>query len=108
MVKQGNQSTPPGLTTFQALTVGLNFGITLGVSVAALLIAGQWLDSLLGTSFVFTLIGVALGFAAAITGTLITHRLFLRRNLEAHRQRISVSATNAEPTPPMHDRTGRA
>ncbi len=40
-------------------------GLTMGLSVALATWAGMWLDRRLGTHKVFTLVGVALGAAAA-------------------------------------------
>lgn len=76
---------PTGLTTFQSLTIASQFGVTLAVAVALGLFVGQWLDGLTGTGWVFTLIGVFLGFAAAISGTLTLYRAFVRRAQEEGR-----------------------
>ena len=89
MGSQRNRSRPPGLNTFQAVTVGASFGGSLGVLVAAGVIAGQWLDSQLGTSIVFTLIGVVLGFATAVTSTVRLYQALLRRSEQEWRRTTS-------------------
>ncbi len=89
MGSQRNRSRPPGLNTFQAVTVGASFGGSLGILVAAGVIAGQWLDGQLGTSLVFTLIGVVLGFATALTSTVRLYQALLRRSEQEWRRTTS-------------------
>lgn len=83
MAQRSTGQRPPGLSTFEALTVASQFGVTLAVAVGLGLFVGQWLDSRLGTRVVFTLIGVFLGLATAVTSTVSIYRLFLRRKEEA-------------------------
>jgi F0F1-type ATP synthase assembly protein I len=61
--------TGPTVTTFQALAVAGQFGITLVVSVVLGYFAGHWLDDRLNTGIIFTLIGVLLGLVAAVLNT---------------------------------------
>jgi F0F1-type ATP synthase assembly protein I len=74
-----NRSGSP-VTTFQALAVASQFGITLAVSVVLGYFAGHWLDDRLGTNFIFTLVGVLLGLVAAATNTVRLYRAMLRKN----------------------------
>jgi F0F1-type ATP synthase assembly protein I len=62
--------TGPTVTTFQALAVASQFGITLVVCVVLGYFAGHWLDDRLGTGIIFTLIGVLLGLVAAVLNTM--------------------------------------
>jgi F0F1-type ATP synthase assembly protein I len=61
--------TGPTITTFEALAVAGQFGITLVVSVVLGYFAGHWLDDRLNTGIIFTLIGVLLGLVAAVLNT---------------------------------------
>jgi F0F1-type ATP synthase assembly protein I len=72
--------TTPTVTTFQALAVASQFGITLAVSVVLGYFAGHWLDDRLNTGIIFTLIGVLLGLVAAVTNTVRLYRALLRRS----------------------------
>ena len=87
--------TGPTVTTFQALAVASQFGITLAVSVVLGFFAGQWLDEHLNTGVIFTLIGVLLGLVASVSNTVRLYRALLRK-LEAEeadsRARTSESA----------------
>jgi F0F1-type ATP synthase assembly protein I len=77
----------PNVTTFQALAVASQFGITLAVSVVLGFFAGQWLDDRLNTSPLFTLIGVLLGLVASATNTVRVYRALLRKvESERHAQ----------------------
>jgi F0F1-type ATP synthase assembly protein I len=67
------------MTTFQALAVASQFGITLAVSVVLGYFAGHWLDDRLGTNFIFTLAGVLLGLVAASVNTVRLYRAMLRK-----------------------------
>lgn len=97
MAEGSRRGAGPSLSTFQALTVASQFGVTLAVATGLGLVAGQWLDGRLGTSVVFTLIGVFLGFGAAITGTMSIYRYYQRRNQEGSGQ------TATSDTPPTRD-----
>jgi uncharacterized membrane protein YccC len=70
----------PTLTTVQALAVASQFGVTLAVSVILGVLVGQWVDAHLNTSFIFTLIGVFIGIAAAGTSTVRIYRATLRKS----------------------------
>ena len=74
-----NNRTGPQITTFQALAVASQFGITLAVSVVLGFFAGQWLDDHLNTSPLFTLIGVLLGLVASVLNTVRLYRALMRK-----------------------------
>ncbi len=95
MAESTTGGSPPGLSTVQALAIASQFGVTLAVAVGLGLFVGQWLDSRLGTSLVFTLIGVFLGLAVAATGTVTVYRNALRKAAEEGRQRTASSATES-------------
>src|SRR4051794_9411173 len=78
-----NNRTGPSVTTFQALAVASQFGITLAVAVVLGFFAGQWLDDHLNTSPLFTLIGVLLGLVASVLNTVRLYRaLMLQTSLD--------------------------
>jgi hypothetical protein len=56
----------PNLKTWQALGIVTQFGVTCAVAVWLGFIVGRWLDSLLGTGFVFALLGALGGMVASI------------------------------------------
>jgi hypothetical protein len=58
------------LTTWQALAVAAQFGVTLAVTVGLGVFVGNFVDSRLGLSNVpiFTLLGTVAGLVAAIVG----------------------------------------
>ena len=72
--------TGPTVTTFQALAVASQFGITLAVSVVLGYFAGHWLDDRLNTGIIFTLIGVLLGLVGAVLNTVRLYRALLRKS----------------------------
>ena len=74
--------TGPTVTTYQALAVASQFGITLAVSVVLGYFAGHWLDDRLSTGIIFTLIGVLLGLVAAMVNTVRLYRALLRKTSE--------------------------
>ena len=47
----------------------MGIGWYIGLSVAGGILGGIWLDNKLGTSILFTLVGVVLGTAVALYGT---------------------------------------
>src|SRR5919197_3249531 len=73
------KGTGPTVTTFQALAVASQFGITLAVSVVLGYFAGQWLDEHLNTGIIFTLIGVLLGLVASVMNTVRLYHALLRK-----------------------------
>ena len=73
-----NRSTP-NVTTFQALAVASQFGITLAISVVLGYFAGHWLDDRLNTGIIFTLIGVLLGLVASVLNTVRLYQALMRR-----------------------------
>ena len=83
----------PTVTTFQALAVASQFGITLAISVVLGYFAGHWLDDRLNTGIIFTLIGVLLGLVAAVLNTV---RLYsaLMRNRESATAQTTESVRN--------------
>jgi F0F1-type ATP synthase assembly protein I len=92
MARPPSESKGPNLTTFQALAVASQFGISLAVSVVLGVLVGQWLDARLGTGFVFTLIGVLLGLVATATSTVQLFKARLRRNEAEWKARTTPSA----------------
>lgn len=74
-----NNRRGPSVTTFQALAVASQFGITLAVSVVLGFFAGQWLDGHLNTGVIFTLIGVLFGLVASAMNTVRLYRALLRK-----------------------------
>lgn len=89
------------LTTFQSLAIASQFGVSLAAAVALGLVVGQWLDVRAGTGFVFTLIGVFSGLAAATMSTVTIYRAALRR-----RARGSSANPTLPPTAGEDDRPG--
>jgi F0F1-type ATP synthase assembly protein I len=84
----------PNVTTYQALVVASQFGVTLAVAVVLGFFAGQWLDSHLNTGYLFTLIGVLLGLVGSSTNTVRLYRSMLRKiELEGNAQ-TTESARN--------------
>ena len=71
--------TRPTVTTFQALAVASQFGISLAVSVVLGYFAGHWIDDRLNTGIIFTLIGVLLGLVAAVSNTVRLYRALMRK-----------------------------
>ena len=88
-----NNRTGPTVTTFQALAVASQFGITLAVAVVLGYFVGQWLDEHLNTGVFFTLIGVLLGLVGATLNTVRLYRALLRRT--AAQQSSSTAQTTA-------------
>ena len=71
---------PPAITTFQALAVASQFGITLAISVVLGYLAGHWVDDRLSTGIIFTLIGVLIGLVAAVLNTVRLYRALLNKD----------------------------
>ena len=84
----------PTVTTFQALAVASQFGITLAVSVVLGYFAGHWLDDRLNTGIIFTLIGVLLGLVAAVLNTVRLYTNLIRNSTPA----TATSSTTSAPT----------
>ena len=85
--------TGPTITTFEALAVAGQFGITLVVSVVLGYFAGHWLDDRLNTGIIFTLIGVLLGLVAAVLNTLRLYTALMRKS---ETERLTQSAPTME------------
>jgi F0F1-type ATP synthase assembly protein I len=81
MARPPSDHPRPTLSTFQALAVASQFGVTLAVCVVLGVLAGQWLDSRLNTGIIFTLIGVLVGLATAGTSTVRLYRATMRKSL---------------------------
>jgi F0F1-type ATP synthase assembly protein I len=86
--------TTPTVTTFQALAVASQFGITLAICVVLGYFAGHWLDDRLGTGIIFTLIGVLLGLVAAVLNTMRLYAALMR-----NREDLSSTPNTAQTTP---------
>ena len=85
--------TGPTVSTFEALAVAGQFGITLVVSVVLGYFAGHWLDDRLNTGIIFTLIGVLLGLVAAVLNTLRLYTALMRKS---ETERLTQSAPTME------------
>src|ERR671938_729863 len=82
----------PGLTTAQSLAVASQFGVTLAVGVGLGLFAGQWLDGVLHTGMVLTLIGAFVGFVGGVTSTIALYRATLRKSAQEWREEEHLAA----------------
>ena len=91
-----NNRTGPSVTTFQALAVASQFGITLAVSVVLGYFAGHWLDKHLNTGIIFTLIGVLLGLVGAAANTVRLYRALLRKSEAEWEAQTTQSARTAD------------
>ena len=89
------EPTWPGLTTAQSLAVASQFGITLAVGVGLGLFAGQWLDGLLHTGMVLTLIGAFVGLVGGVTSTIALYRATLRDSALEWREEENLAAQQA-------------
>ena len=87
--------TTPTITTFQALAVASQFGITLAISVVLGYFAGHWLDDRLNTGIIFTLIGVLLGLVAASYSAVRLFRATLEKGGVAERHTPQTQTTES-------------
>ena len=69
----------PSLGAWQALGVVTQFGVTCAVAVWLGFLLGNWLDGLLGTGIVFSLIGALGGMISAVVGTFQVLKMLARR-----------------------------
>ena len=69
---------PAPVSTTQAIGITLELGSLMAVCVLLGLVAGQALDTYLGTEPVLTLLGVAVGVACTLLGTLRQYRAAAR------------------------------
>ena len=60
----------PSLSTWQALGIVTQFGVTCAVAVWLGYLIGSWLDSRLGTGLLFTLIGALGGMISSVVSTI--------------------------------------
>jgi ATP synthase protein I len=88
-------STWPGLTTLQSLAVASQFGVTLAVGVGLGLLAGQWLDGLIHSGMVLSLIGALVGLAAGIVSIVGLYRATLRKSAQEWHAEQQIAATRA-------------
>jgi F0F1-type ATP synthase assembly protein I len=95
MARPPSDHPRPTLSTFQALAVASQFGVTLAVCVVVGVLAGQWLDSQLHTGILFTLIGVLVGLATAGTSTVRLYRATMRKTESAADTQTTESARHA-------------
>jgi len=70
----------PSLGTWEALGVVTQFGVTCAVAVWLGFLLGSWLDGLLGTGIVFSLILALGGMISATIGTYQLLKMLARRN----------------------------
>src|SRR5438270_6482356 len=92
----------PTVTTFQALAVASQFGITLAISVVLGYFAGHWIDDRLNTGIIFTLIGVLLGLVAAVLNTVRLYSALMRRSQS---ESVSHTAQTTKSVRPADDGT---
>ena len=90
------KGTGPTVTTYQALAVASQFGITLAVSVVLGYFVGQWLDDRLRTGVIFTLIGVLLGLVGAAMNTVRLYRALMRKTQSERYAQTTESARIAD------------
>jgi ATP synthase protein I len=90
------KGTRPTVTTFQALAVASQFGITLAVSVVLGYFVGQWVDERLRTGIIFTLIGVLLGLVGAAMNTVRLYRALMRKVQSERYAQTTESARMAD------------
>ncbi|MBV9580960.1 MAG: AtpZ/AtpI family protein [Chloroflexi bacterium] len=95
--------TTPTITTFQALGVASQFGITLAICVVLGYFAGHWLDDRLHTAIIFTLIGVLVGLVAAVLNTVRLYRALMDKvEFDTHAQ-TTRSAPGANAGDPLDE-----
>jgi hypothetical protein len=82
----------PTIGILQSLAVASYFGVSLAISVVLGFLAGQWVDSRLGTAFIFTLIGVLLGLVAACLSAVRLYRATLLKGETGRRAPTTESA----------------
>jgi F0F1-type ATP synthase assembly protein I len=85
----------PGLTTAQSLAVASQFGVTLAIGVGLGIFAGQWLDGVLHSGIVLTLVGALVGLVAGITNTVTAYRATLRKSAMQWRDEEDIAASRA-------------
>jgi F0F1-type ATP synthase assembly protein I len=100
------KGTGPTVTTFQALAVASQFGITLAVSVVLGYFVGQWLDDHLRTGIIFTLIGVLLGLVGAVLNTVRLYSALMRKSQLDRYAQTTESARTADDGDPMDEARG--
>jgi F0F1-type ATP synthase assembly protein I len=91
-IAAGAERTWPGMTTAQSLAVASQFGVSLAVGVALGIFAGQWLDNLLHSGILLTLIGAFIGLVAGITSIVALYRATLRKSELEWRHEVKVAA----------------
>jgi hypothetical protein len=69
----------PSLGTWEALGIVTQFGVTCAVAVWLGFLLGSWIDGLLGTGIVFSLILAVGGMISAATGTYQLLKVIARR-----------------------------
>ena len=76
----------PNLSTWQALGIVTQFGVTCAVAVWLGYFVGSWLDARVGTGLVFTMVGAVGGMISAVIGT-VQLMNFVQRRASAAGQR---------------------
>jgi F0F1-type ATP synthase assembly protein I len=95
--------TTPTVSTFQALAVASQFGITLAACVILGYFAGHWLDDRLNSAIIFTLIGVLLGLVAAVLNTVRLYRALMGKVEFDKHARTTRSAPQANDGNPLDE-----
>jgi hypothetical protein len=75
----------PNLRAWEALGIVTQFGVTCAVAVWLGFLLGNWLDGLLGTGIVFSLLLALGGMISAVTGTYQILKVLARRQGASHR-----------------------
>jgi hypothetical protein len=89
------QPSWPGLTTAQSLAIASQFGVTLAVGVGLGIFAGQWLDGVLHSGIVLTMLGALVGLVAGVTSTVALYRSTLRKSAMEWREEENIAASRA-------------
>jgi hypothetical protein len=81
----------PGLTTVQSLAVASQFGVSLAIGVGVGFFGGQWLDGLLHSGPILSLVGAFGGLALAAFGIVKLYRATLRSSEREWRETNRLS-----------------
>jgi len=76
----------PNLRAWEALGIVTQFGVTCAVAVWLGFLLGNWLDGLLGTRIIFSLLFALGGMISAVTSTYQLLKLMARRAQARHVQ----------------------
>lgn len=74
----------PSLRAWEALGIVTQFGVTCAVAVWLGFLLGNWLDGLLGTAILFSLLFALGGMISAVTSTYQLLKFMARRSAARH------------------------